>query len=416
MAELEGAHGLLQGLLEGAADGHDLADRLHACGEGLVGALELLKGKAGNLDDAVVDGGLEAGGRHAGDVVEDLVERVAHGEKRGGLGDGEARGLGGESGGTAHTGVHLDDDDAAVGGVDGELHVGAARGDADALQDCQRVVAQTLQLDVGQGLSRGDGDGIAGVHAHGVEVLDGADDDAVAGSVTHDLHLDLFPTLDGLLDEDLVGRRELQALRDDLAKACHVVGHAAAGAAQREGGADDDGEAQVSDDVLGIDHRVGEAGAGNLEVDVGHGLGEELAVLADLDGVDVAADGLDAVLVEDAGLAEGDGAVKRGLATHVGKQRVGALLGDDALHRLGRDGLDVGAVGRVGVGHDGGRVGVDQDDLVALLAKSTAGLGARIVELAGLADDDGARADNENLLNVSALRHLEAPPLANVDG
>ena len=37
----------------------------------------------------------------------------------------------------------------------------------------------------------------------GSKVLDGADDDAVAGDVAHDLHLDLLPALDGLLHQDL---------------------------------------------------------------------------------------------------------------------------------------------------------------------------------------------------------------------
>ncbi len=44
-----------------------------------------------------------------------------------------------------------------------------------------------------------------------------------------------------------------------------------------------------------------------------------------------------------------------------------------------------------GIGHDGGRVGVDQDDLIAQLSQGLAGLGAGIVEFAGLADDDRVR-------------------------
>src|SRR3989442_11127898 len=41
--------------------------------------------------------------------------------------------------------------------------------------------------------------------------------------------------------------------------------------------------------------------------------------------------------------------------------------------RLPGDGLDVGDVGRGRVGHDRGRVAVDQDDLVALFAQRLAG-------------------------------------------
>jgi hypothetical protein len=46
----------------------------------------------------------------------------------------------------------------------------------------------------------------------------------------------------------------------------------------------------------------------------------------------------------------------------------------------------------------GRRVAVDQDDAVALLAQRLAGLGAGVVELAGLADDDRAGADDEDAL------------------
>ena len=59
--------------------------------------------------------------------------------------------------------------------------------------------------------------------------------------------------------------------------------------------------------------------------------------------------------------------------------------------------LDVRAVGPARVGHDRGRVGVDEDRLVALLAQHAQGLHAGVVELAGLADDDRAGADDGDL-------------------
>ena len=92
---LQRTHGFAEGLLKGAANRHNLAHGLHARGERGVGTLELLEGKARHLNDAVVDRGLKAGGRGLGDVVDDLVERITHSQARGGLGDGETRGLGG---------------------------------------------------------------------------------------------------------------------------------------------------------------------------------------------------------------------------------------------------------------------------------------------------------------------------------
>ena len=94
------------------------------------------------------------------------------------------------------------------------------------------------------------------------------------------------------------------------------------------------------------------------------------------------------------------GQVERGLAAQGGQQGVGVLALDDLGQHLEVERLDVGGVGEVGVGHDGGRVGVGQDDPVALLAQHPAGLGARVVELAGLADDDGAGPDQQDRLDV----------------
>src|SRR5690606_28176931 len=103
---------------------------------------EFLEGEAGNLGDDIVDGRLEAGrGGAAGNVVFQLVERIADGEARRDLGDGEAGGLGGQGRGTRHARVHLDDDHAAVLGIDAELDVGAAGFHADLAQDRQGGVA-----------------------------------------------------------------------------------------------------------------------------------------------------------------------------------------------------------------------------------------------------------------------------------
>ena len=52
-------------------------------------------------------------------------------------------------------------------------------------------------------LGGGDGDGVAGVDAHGVHILDGADDDHVVRQVAHHLQLILLPAQQRLLDQHL---------------------------------------------------------------------------------------------------------------------------------------------------------------------------------------------------------------------
>src|SRR5690606_9356800 len=88
----------------------------------------------------------------------------------------------------------------------------------------------------------------------------------------------------------------------------------------------------------------------------------------------------------------------------------GALLGDDLLDELGRDRLDVCGVGELRVGHDRGGVGVDQRHPQALRAQHAAGLGAGVIELAGLTDDDRARADHQDVVQIGAARH-QAPSI-----
>ncbi len=200
---LEGAQGLLQGLGEVPAHGHGLAHRLHGGGQGRVGRRELLEGEARDLDDDVVQGRLEGRRGLLGDVVGDLVQGVAEGELGGDLGDREAGGLRGQRRGPRDARVHFDDDDAAGVRFDRELDVAAAGVDADLADDGDGDVAQPLVFAVGEGQGGGDRDGVAGVDAHGVEVLDGADHHDVVVLVPHHLELVFLPAEDALFEQHL---------------------------------------------------------------------------------------------------------------------------------------------------------------------------------------------------------------------
>ena len=90
-----------------------------------------------------------------------------------------------------------------------------------------------------------------------------------------------------------------------------------------------------------------------------------------------------------------------------------ALLHDDLGDDLGRDRLDIGPVRHVGIGHDGGGIGVDEDDPVALRAQRLAGLRPGIIELARLADDDRP-APMMRMVEISVrfgMGFLGSPPL-----
>ena len=81
--------------------------------------------------------------------------------------------------------------------------------------------------------------------------------------------------------------------------------------------------------------------------------------------------------LEDARVGHRGRQVERGLAAEAGEQALGLLPGDDRLDRLDRQRLEVDDVGDRRVGHDRGRVRVDEDRPDALGAQRAAGLRAR---------------------------------------
>ncbi len=403
---LERAQRLLQQLGEGPPDRHDLADRLHRGGQQRLGLGELLEGEARHLGDHVVDGRLEGGRRAAGDVVGDLVERVAHGEARGDLRDRKPGRLRGQRRGARDPRVHLDDHHPAVVRIDRELDVRAAGVDADLAQHRDRGVAHALIFLVGQRERRGDRDAVAGVHAHRVDVLDRADDDAVVGPVADHLHLELFPAEHQLLDQDLGDRRGVETGGHDLLVFLAVIGDAAAPAAERVARPDDRRQADPVQGIGGLGERAHRGAPWHLEADPRHRLAEQLAILGLGDCLAARTDQLDAVALEGAVLGERARHVERGLAAHGRQAGVRALAGDDLGDHLGRDRLDIGRIGQLRIGHDRGRVRVDQNHPIALGFQRLDGLGAGVVELAGLTDHDRSGADHQDRREVGALGHV----------
>src|SRR5580698_3205968 len=77
---IERANSFLKCFFKRAADGHHFADRLHLRSQRFVGAGKFFELPLRNLDDYVIERGLEAGWSLARDVVRNLVERVANGE------------------------------------------------------------------------------------------------------------------------------------------------------------------------------------------------------------------------------------------------------------------------------------------------------------------------------------------------
>jgi hypothetical protein len=202
---LQRAQRLAEGGLEAALDGHHLAGGFHLGSQATVGLRELVEGPARDLDHAVVEGRFEGGAGLAGHRVRHLVEAAPRRDLGGQPGDGVAGRLAGERRGARHPGIHLDH--VVIGGVGGERELDVApAGDAERADDPQRRAAQLLVLAVGEGLRRRHHDGVARVHPHGVEILHVADRDAGPRGVPHHLVLDLAPSGERPLHQNLADR------------------------------------------------------------------------------------------------------------------------------------------------------------------------------------------------------------------
>ena len=124
---LQRTDGFHQRPFEIGTDAHHLSGRLHLSGEGSLGGNEFIKRQTGHFHHAVVQRGFKTGIGLACNRVFDLIQGIAQGNLCRHLGDWVPGGLTRQGGGTAHTGIHLDDAVFKAGGMQGKLHVAASR-------------------------------------------------------------------------------------------------------------------------------------------------------------------------------------------------------------------------------------------------------------------------------------------------
>ena len=115
-----------------------------------------------------------------------------------------------------------------------ELDIGTAGFDSDFTNDFDRRIPHRLILAVGQRLCRRNRDGVAGMHAHGIDIFNRADDDDVVGQITHHLQLVFLPTKHRLFNQAFMNRRKIETARKYFHQLFAIVGKTAAGTAQRE--------------------------------------------------------------------------------------------------------------------------------------------------------------------------------------
>ena len=238
------------------------------------------------------------------------------------------------------------------------------------------------------------------MNADGIDIFHVADRDAVSGRVPDDLVLDFLPTGDTALHKDFVHSRKPEAVLENLPELVFIVGNAAAGAAQGIGGTENHRVANLVRKLYAGFHVVNDFRRSDGFSDYLHRILEGLAVLRLLDGLGGRANEADPGLFKEARLCQLHAEVEAGLTAEGGQDPVRLLLQNNLLKNTCRQRLDIDLICNVLVRHDGGRVRVHEADLNPLFLQGPAGLGACVVKLRRLADDDGAGADHQNFFNA----------------
>ena len=92
------------------------------------------------------------------------------------------------------------------------------------------------------------------MHAHGIDVFDGTDNDAIVSLVAHHFHLIFFPAQNRLFDQHFGGWRCVKSGFHDVKKFVTVIGNATACPAQREGRPNDTRKPDGQHAFVSFDH------------------------------------------------------------------------------------------------------------------------------------------------------------------
>ena len=102
------------------------------------------------------------------------------------------------------------------------------------------------------------------------------------------------------------------------------------------------------------------------------------------------------VAVQNTGVGQIHCQVEAGLSAQGRQYPVRSFLRDDAFEHRNRERFDIHPVCDFPVGHDSGRVGINQDRDHSLFSKRLTCLSASVIKLGSLADDNRARTYNQD--------------------
>ena len=226
------------------------------------------------------------------------------------------------------------------------------------------------------------------MNTNGVYILNKANCYLVVLSVTNDFELQLFPAVDTLFNENLANERSLESSCTDYLQLVNVVDHTAAGAAHCISRTENYRIFELFSYLYSLVNAVSYLASGHTDAELTHSVFELDTVLTTLDSIHLYTNDLNAVLFKYTGLIQLRAEVESGLSAEVRQECVRTLLVDYLGKSVKIQRLDVCDISNIGVRHDSCGVRIHENNLISQLTEGLAGLGAGIVEFAGLSDDD----------------------------
>src|SRR5258708_14723020 len=188
---------------------------------------------------------------------------------------------------------------------------------------------------------------------------------------------------------------------DELIELLPIVSDTAAGATQCKRGTNDEGEGpDLAGNRLSVDLAMSDSGARHIKSDALHSAFEELAIFSFGNRRSIGTDQLYPVPSERSAPVLLHRGVERSLAADGWQKRVRSFLGDDQLNNFGSNRLNVGTGRKLRISHDRGRIGIYQDNLIALFLQSFAGLDSGIVKFAALPDNNRSGPNHQNFFKI----------------
>ena len=243
------------------------------------------------------------------------------------------------------------------------------------------------------------------MNTHGIHVLYGTNDDNVICLVPHHFKFIFFPAEQTSFEHNLGVEREVKSCRTETFKFLAVIGNAASCAPQGKAGTDNNRETYLVDSGFCLFKGMDNSTFRNLETDFVHGLAEGVPPFCFFNDIDISAKQLNIIFVENACFSYLYGSIKPCLSAKSWEKSIRTLTFNNFGNEFRSNRLDICAIRNFRIGHDCRRVGVDENYLIPFFFQCFDRLGSGVVKFAGLADDNGTRADNQNLFDVSSFGH-----------